>query len=120
MEARESQIHGMGLFAKENFGSGDTILLIKGEVRQTDDLSDDFIKAGQWQGINKTECLVARQHSTLFRYINHSKKPTAFVDLSLRKVIAINDIEKDTEITIDYDLEPMNERCKKLLGRLKP
>jgi len=120
IEAQKSEIHGMGLFAKQNLLKGDIILEIKGVVTKTKDLSDDFIKQGQWQGINEGECLVAGEQPTLFRYINHSKKPNAFVDLNSNKVLALEKILKDTEITIDYDLELMDERCRKLLGKLKP
>jgi len=115
-----SNIHGIGLFSNKNLKKGDTILTIKGSVKNTKDLSDDFIRAGHWQGLNEKECLIAEKKETPFGFINHSQKPNACVDLVLMKVIATSDIQKNTEITLDYSIEPMDTRCRKLLGKLKP
>lgn len=119
VEPKKSNIHGMGLFAVVEIVLGTPILNIIGEVVRTDDLTDEFICKGFWQGINKDECLVAGKNPTLFRFINHSKKPNAVVDLTSMQVIAKEKIPENAEITIDYDIEPMNERCRKLLGILK-
>jgi SET domain-containing protein len=119
VEPKKSNIHGIGLFTVSNIESGNVILDVIGEVVKTDDLSDAFIRKGCWQGINKNECIISEKTPTVFRFINHSKKPNAFVDLTLMQVIAKIKIPKNTEITIDYDIEPMNARCRKLLGVLK-
>ncbi len=118
VEPRKSNIHGTGLFALSKIEPGETILRIIGEVKKMSELSDEFISKGCWQGISEDECLIAEKTPTLFRFVNHSKNANAYVDLVSMRVICTNEIKKDTEITIDYDLEPMSERSRKLLGNL--
>jgi hypothetical protein len=110
----------MGLFAANLIPQEESILAIDGELVATDSLSDAFISAGHWQGIRPGWCLIRTTRPTLFSLINHGKNPNARVDLQRLVVVANRLIQPGEEILLDYDLEPMDVRCRKLLGQLIP
>lgn len=116
---KTSNIHGLGLFAKTEIQSEDIILEIQGNKIETNNLGDDFIAGGHWQRIAPGRCLISKE-KTSFAFVNHSKTPTAKVDLENLRLVARQKIQPNVEITVDYDLEPMDQRCKNLLGKLKP
>jgi SET domain-containing protein len=119
VEARPSNIHGTGLFATQTIAAGEVILRLNGRLVKTDTLPAEFIRQGHWQGITPGWCIINSTNPTLFRWVNHSDRPNAQVQLAKRRLIAITLIQADQEIVLDYNLEPMDERCRKLLGALK-
>ena len=97
--AKDSGIHGTGLFSRKEIKKGDYLGEYDGpEV--TDNGShvlwiEDDCPEEQWIG---------RDGKNLLRYLNHSVKPHAeFIGFEL---FALCDIPADVEITIDYGEEP--------------
>jgi len=89
--AKQSKIHGMGLFAKRNIKAGEILGTVEGKSTKRDGpyvLWRDEKMAGF-----KVECVL--------KYINHNNKPNAcyYDDLS---VVALKTIKKNEEITHDY------------------
>lgn len=94
---KPSDIHGNGLFARNQIKQGDYMGEYDGpsvtengsHVLWVEDKNDE------WTG---------RDGKNLLRYLNHSKEPHAeFVGFEL---YAVRDISPDEEITIDYGEEP--------------
>lgn len=115
---RKSSIHGLGLFTVADIPQGEVILNITGSVVSTGSLPDAFTSAGHWQGIWPGWCLIA-DTPTKFSLINHSFNPNAWVDLRSMVVLAAVAIQANTEITVNYEDEPMDQRCRQLLGKLR-
>lgn len=116
-EVYKSGIDNYGLFAKELILQSEQIIDFSfpnfyQEIRY-DEQSDDFLMDGKFIGISEQICLTS-DYSTKFATVNHSRNPSAVVDLEKRKVFALRDIQPNEEITIDYRLEPMPERVKQL------
>jgi SET domain-containing protein len=95
--AKESAIHGTGLYARRKIRKGDYMGEYDGpevidngsHVLWVEDEGDDWI---------------GRDGKNLLRYLNHSVKPLAeFIEFELYAVCNIN---PDEEITIDYGEEP--------------
>lgn len=118
-EVQPSPIHGFGLFTRSALPEGTVILEMEGEVVPASKLADTFIASGHWQGLAPGLCLVSAL-KTSFAFVNHSKTPTARVELETRRLRAVKPLHSGEEITLDYDLEPMDDRCRRLLGTLKP
>lgn len=117
LKINKSSVHGFGLFSTTNIAKGTVLLNIIGEIKSTNDISDEVIAQGHWQGIRPGLALFPLAgERTLFSYINHSPKANAFVNLELLQVIATCDIQVDEEIYIDYRLEPYDDRCRRLIG----
>ena len=110
----------MGLFAMEPILQGEAILHIDGTLVSTGGLSDEFLAAGHWQGVAPGWCLIRETEPSDFSLVNHSKRPNARVDLCGMNLVVVEDILPGIEILLDYDLEPMDARCRSLLGHLKP
>ena len=98
---RTSKKEGKGVFALRNFKQEKIILEIDDsrlaskkdifKLSQEDKKHTAYIGSGTYIEMKSPE-----------RYINHSCDPNAYV--KNRKVIAMNDIEKDDEITFDYSI----------------
>lgn len=92
---KDSEIHGKGVFAKENIEKGKKSLA----CILTD---EEFL------------------YSDLGKYINHSKSPNCkLVDDGSRNflVVAINDINEGDEILVDYDNNPPEFQNSNNLGK---
>lgn len=92
---KDSEIHGKGVFAKENIEKGKKSLA----CILTD---EEFL------------------YSDLGKYINHSKSPNCkLVDDGSRNflVVAINDINEGDEILVDYDDNPNEFQKSNNLGK---
>jgi len=95
--AKESQIHGTGLYAREKIGKGSYMGEYDGPEVTENGSHVLWVEEedGEWIG---------RDGQNLLRYLNHSKKPHAeFIGFEL---YATCDIQPDEEITIDYGEEP--------------
>ena len=92
--AKDSAIHGKGLFAKRDITAGQVLGKVKGKLSNKDGpyvLWLDDMKQGF-----KVNCIL--------KYINHAAKPNAayYDDLT---VVALKNIKKDQEITHDYGVD---------------
>ena len=96
----ESSIHQKGTFAKDNIFQNNIILSLDGVLVDLKDSAEDY-PYGEWNAVAEGIFLV-RKKRTLYSYINHSRVPNCKVDFSNYSVVAIRNIEKDEEITIDY------------------
>jgi uncharacterized protein len=104
VEVRESPIHGLGLFARESFGS-DEIVLIRGGIALSEAeiqggkadpasllLIEDDLYLGNPVGSGGTE-----------DHLNHSCEPNLWMRDALT-VVTRDVVEEDEELTLDYAL----------------
>ncbi|MEW6653483.1 MAG: SET domain-containing protein [Bacteroidota bacterium] len=114
LEAKESDLHGKGLFTKVDIAEGDIICVIEGEVidgdeceRREEEENNVYIF---WNGDN----YIDTSNNTLLRHINHLCEPNCFVDDRNEHslfLIADKDIRAGSELLIDYDYEEIYEYC---------
>lgn len=98
----KSRINGKGLFAGEDIKRGDRIQYIKGKrVKNEAKNSKDSAAIVNWIGVSRKFYL--NTEGTPFRYINHSCDANAAI-MGTKTVVALRDIPKDREITIDYSM----------------
>ncbi|NOR52252.1 MAG: SET domain-containing protein-lysine N-methyltransferase [Gammaproteobacteria bacterium] len=92
-EAKESLIHGMGLFARKDIKKGTYMGTYHGPKAKRNGMHVLWVEEeeGQWIGCNG---------KNLLRYINHHKSPCSEFDGL--KLYAAKKIRKGEEITIDY------------------
>ncbi len=123
-----SEIHGYGLFAKVDIYKGDILCILDGQIiswdiYQTlvDSLKNKVHKPYEqyffmeWNALDETTLLV-RTLRTKYSYINHDRNPNVQLKKYPLKIIAIRDIQKGTEITLDYRCEPLNPDYLKTHG----
>jgi SET domain-containing protein len=106
----------LGLFAVDAIASGTVLFQISGKVVRTDELTDDFIRKGIMQGIAPGYALIRDKGSrSLFSYMNHSCDCNCGVDLQNLQVYTLRAIGADEELTLNYCLEPRDERVRRLM-----
>lgn len=116
LHVQPSAISGSGLFTRLALAAGAVVLEIAGREVNTDDMSDDEIRLGRFQGIAPGKALVsATGERGLFSYVNHSSEANCVVDLTGRRLVALRGIAAGEELTVDYALEPFDERVTQLL-----
>ncbi|KAF0151426.1 MAG: SET domain-containing protein [Ignavibacteria bacterium] len=112
--AKESDLHGKGLFTKVDIAEGDIICVIDGEVidgdecvRREEEENNVYIF---WNG----ESYIDTSDNPLLRHINHLCEPNCYVydrnEYSLF-LIADRNIHAGSELLIDYDYEEIYEHC---------
>lgn len=99
---------GIGLFAGEDIHKGEKILHFEGRVGKDEDTNPESMQID--------EDLFLESTIGIDDYINHSCEPNCFVDWNTFDLIAMRDIKKDEEITInyntfEYDLINMVKNC---------
>jgi len=98
----KSRINGKGIFAGEDIKKGERIQYIKGEkVKNVIKNSKESAAIANWIGISRKFWINTK--GTPFRYINHSCNANAAIT-GTKTVVALRDIRKDEEITIDYSM----------------
>ncbi len=115
-----SEIDGLGLFAKINIDCQDILCFLDGQVmtwekyHEIEDAMKEKIVPPyahyifmEWNALDK-DTLLVRSLRTKYSYINHSRNPNTKILYHPLRVVAIKDIPKDEEITIDYRNEPLN------------
>lgn len=92
-EAKESTLHGMGLFARNEIKKGTYMGTYHGPKTKKNGMHVLWVEEeeGEWIGCNG---------KNLLRYINHHKLPCSEFDGL--QLYAIRRITKGEEITIDY------------------
>lgn len=118
---KSSELHGFGLFAKDNIAYREILCQLTGQIMDkknyedivkrltpmTKDLSFYFLMECN-HIVNQNELMV-RSFRTKFSYLNHSKKPNCYFDISTATLYALRDIQKEEELTFDYTTEPLSE-----------
>jgi len=115
-----SKIDGFGLFAKINIDKGDILCIFDGQTMSWEkyhEIKKNFssnIKTPyeqyifmEWNALDE-ETLLVRPFRTKYSYINHARIPNVKIAKYPLRLIAIEDITKDAEITLDYRKEPLN------------
>lgn len=108
IEVRVSKIEGKGLFARRPFTKGDTFPIVTGKHKSKIMSEEEFEaykkSVDSWDSIylgnGKYEVSLLKRDEDPSNFGNHSCDPNiAPLD---DKVIALRDIAKDEELTIDY------------------
>jgi uncharacterized protein len=94
-----SPISGNGVFANQNIKKGTLIEDMKGKIVPDNEESHKKYNLNYMCPISKNECLLIKTNG---KYINHSCDPNCGIVDSI-KIVAIKDIKKDEEISVDYD-----------------
>ncbi len=116
-----SNIHGFGLFAKVDIVKSDILCILDGQIvswsiyKKLAESFQEKIKPSynqyffmEWNALDE-ETLLVRPLRTKYSYINHSRTPNVKLVKYPLRIVAIADIKKDTEITLDYRCEPLNQ-----------
>ena len=114
----ESKIHGFGLFADKNLGSGTILCFLDGQVINWDHYDEmtrtinlgkyqDYIFM-EWNALD-TNTLLVRAFRTKYSYINHSSEPNVEVKYNPIRIETIREIREGDEILIDYNKETLNQ-----------
>ena len=94
-----SKINGKGLFAGEDVKKGETIRLIKGEMKfKVNHGIEDSLANPNWIGLDQDQWI---DPDKFFKFINHSCAPTAGVKGRVT-CVALRDLKEGEEITLDY------------------
>jgi len=113
LEVRESEISGKGAFAKRNISKGERICFMQGKLCTIDEMiilvDSDLEEGSDPLGVDDE---IYIDLDELYRSINHSCKPNAFLR-GRNELIAIRNINKDEEITYDYSTT-MDDNSKKI------
>jgi len=92
---------GEGLFAKNNIKREEAIFVFKGKLIKASYDSDCYI-GPRWLGVGRCLWINVSKTNPGY-YINHSCKPNAGFKGKVT-VVAMRNIKKDEEITIDYSI----------------
>lgn len=115
LEAKDSELHGKGLFTTIDIKEGEIICVIEGEVidgneceRREEEENNVYIF---WNG----DYYIDTAKNPLLRHINHLCDPNCYVDDRNEHtlfLIADRDIKAGSELSIDYDYEEIYIHCK--------
>jgi hypothetical protein len=98
----ESEIDGKGIHIDENAKKHEHIAFIQGTLKEKITTSKkDALSIPLWYGI--TDTLWLDPQDTIWRYFNHSCEPNCAI-VGTKKVIALRNIKKGTELTFDYSM----------------
>jgi SET domain-containing protein len=116
----QSGIHGFGLFATSIIEASTVLCVLDGQVvehkhyAEVEALVSPFIS--KYRKFFFMECnyleddrLLIRNIRTKYSYINHSRTPNTKLILDPMRVVAMERIKPDEELTIDYRQEPLTE-----------
>ena len=121
---KKSKIKGKGLFAKRDIKKGEIIGVAKGPI--VPDNKESWKKYGEkyLHPISYSEAILNKE---ITRYTNHSCDPNCGLKNGI-KLVALRDIKKDEEITIDQDTLEYdwkmecnceNPKCRKVIRGYK-
>jgi len=99
IKVSESGIHGKGLVALEDIAKGETIRYLNGAIHVKKNTTKKEAEEGpNWIVIDKA---LSVDPDSYFEFVNHSCDPSASIT-DFVKCVAIRDIKKGEEVTIDY------------------
>lgn len=103
---KQSNIHGKGIFAREEIRKGEVVFLLEGKLHRGHEYDDEEpnLKAAQsWIQLDIDIWL----ESPRARYLNHSCNPN--VAIVEQKTIALRNIEREEEVFYDYGTSEWDE-----------
>ncbi len=107
---------GLGLFATQPIKKGSKIIRYFGPMLDCNKKKDDAVENKYLFQISKRWTVDGSVRKNIARYINHSCKPNAESDVSVKKrkimIRAIKDIAPGEEINYDYGTEYFKEYLK--------
>lgn len=114
VKVKRSKIHGKGIFAASNIPNDELVIVIKGETitgkeceRREEEDNNVYIF---WNG----RYYIDTFNTDKIKYINHDCNPNCTVlerDKDSLNLVAIREIKKDEEITMDYGYDEIYENC---------
>ena len=112
----ESKTHGNGLFSLNEIAQGFVLGELDGQIVDWD-VHQKYNLSFEWNAISENKLLV-RPYRTKYSYINHSRTPNLVLEENPLRVVAIRNIAKDEELSLDYRKEPLPAEYIELKGRL--
>lgn len=104
---RQSKIHGLGLFAENKIAAGQLLGYLDGQEVPWS-LHQKYNLTCEWNALTN-ELLLVRPYRTKYSFINHSRQPNVKIEYQPLRVVAIQNIDPDEELTLDYRREPLPE-----------
>jgi hypothetical protein len=106
-----SDIHGFGLIASREFQSSELILDYSVYAQNWckklySKLTHNELETHSFVMLDSNNCGLITSELK-FWYVNHSREPNGFWDVSANKVYALEHIPRLSEVFIDYRLEPL-------------
>lgn len=97
----ESKIHNKGIFAVKNIKKGEIVGVIQGSKKfKINRNINDALSNPDWVGFKRHHWI---DPIAPYKYLNHSCHPNVAVKGN-KTLIAIRNIKKDEEVTIDYSI----------------
>ena len=94
--------NGKGIFADEEIQVGSLIFIVEGNLKHQPYEPHRYMVGKYWLGVGPETWLETPEHNPM-HHTNHSCQPNAVLEDRV-KVVALQHIKKDHEITIDYAL----------------
>lgn len=114
IEARRSRIHGKGLFATRNLPKTEVLIVIRGELIDTEESIRRERQQGNvyifWHG----ELYIDAAHTAKIKFINHACDPNCEVVENDREslcLVSLSEIRFGEEITMDYGYDEIYKSC---------
>lgn len=98
----DTERNGKGIFTGEDIPSGGLIFLVEGMMKREPYLLELYYIGERWLGVDRETWIEPPEQNPMY-FTNHSCNPNAILEDRL-KVVALRQIKKDEEITIDYAL----------------
>jgi hypothetical protein len=102
LSVQQSKIEGKGIHVDEFVKKHEHIAYIQGTLKEKISTSKaDALSIPLWYGVS--DILWIDPGTTIWRYFNHSCEPNCAI-VGTKKVIALKNIKKGTELTFDYSM----------------
>lgn len=123
----KSRIHGKGIIANQDIKKGEIVFIIKGKpVHFVITNKKASLRYPRWVGMSKFSWIDPHEPA---RFLNHSCSPSCGIKGKV-EVVALHDIKKGEEITIDYSITEMdtlwhmkcncgNNNCRKMIRSIQ-
>ncbi|MEK6906880.1 MAG: SET domain-containing protein [Nanoarchaeota archaeon] len=103
---KKSKINGKGIFANKDFKKGEVII-----KWNPSELTEDKVNKSTKKYLIKIKGKIFLMSSPE-RYMNHSCEPNAYEDTNNFQDIALRNIKKGEEITVDYGKNNYGDKMK--------
>lgn len=101
LQVKDSGKTGKGLYANRRFKKGETIFIIRGDLKSFSKKIDSSI-GSRWIGIGVNKWISPFRNNALW-FLNHSCSPTANRK-GTKRIVAFKNIKKGDEILLDYSI----------------
>lgn len=98
----DTERNGKGIFAAEDIPAGSLVFIVEGIIKRQPYEPHRYMVGKYWLGVGHETWLETPEHNPM-HYTNHSCRPNTALEDRI-KVVALYQINKDHEITIDYAL----------------